>query len=67
MSREIVARRFNDDGTLLFTLSSDDVMIHALTAYRDQISEKEKVNPMGRAELVMIPLMIDQIQEESQK
>lgn len=62
--RKIISEHRNKEGDLC-TLSSDDVMVHALEVYLGQIVEAGNPGEWDRDELWMIPQMIKEIQDQA--
>lgn len=63
--QKLVVMRTNEEGEVEFTLSSDEVMIRALEAYREKILMEDNEYTPGQVEILMIPMMIDEIREDN--
>lgn len=63
--QKLIVMRSNENGEIEFALSSDEVMIRALEAYREKILAEDNEYTLGRVEIMMIPMMIDEIREDN--
>jgi hypothetical protein len=65
MTDRLIVMRVDDNGEVRFTLSSDEVMIRALEAYREQILARDETLNPDNVELLMLPTMIRNIQKDN--